>query len=89
MCPNPYRSWLGVRRTTPILRGDRTVGTSLTPEFWERFAVLLVAAIGLTCVLTALFDTLAVRLLRRRVRGQSQRSGTASRVADHRVSVRT
>ncbi|MER5600823.1 hypothetical protein [Streptomyces sp. NPDC002265] len=42
------------------------MGTSLTPEFWERFAVLLVLAAGLTCVLTAAFDGLAVRLLRRR-----------------------
>ncbi|KUN82773.1 hypothetical protein [Streptomyces griseoruber] len=42
------------------------MGTSLTPEFWERFAVLLVAGAGLTCVLAAWFDDLAVRLLRRR-----------------------
>jgi hypothetical protein len=42
------------------------VGTSLTPEFWERFVALLVLAMGLTCVLAAAFDSLAVRLLRRR-----------------------
>ncbi|MFJ8114278.1 hypothetical protein [Streptomyces sp. NPDC096132] len=42
------------------------MGTSLTPEFWERFAVLLVLGAGLTCVLAAVFDDLAVRLLRGR-----------------------
>ncbi|WP_406375528.1 hypothetical protein OG788_38085 [Streptomyces sp. NBC_00647] len=41
------------------------MGTSLTPEFWERFAVLLVLAVGLIGVLTAALDGLAVRLLRR------------------------
>jgi hypothetical protein len=44
------------------------VGTSLTPEFWERFAVLLVVAMGVTFVLTAALDALAVRAQRRRVR---------------------
>ncbi|MGY5051730.1 hypothetical protein ACWDE0_40080 [Streptomyces sp. 900105755] len=38
------------------------MGTSLTPELWERFAVLLVLALGLTCVLAAFFDDLVVRL---------------------------
>lgn len=42
------------------------MGTSLTPEFWERFAVLLVAAVGVTIVLVASVDALAVRVLRRR-----------------------
>ncbi|WP_329267815.1 hypothetical protein [Streptomyces sp. NBC_01451] len=42
------------------------MGTSLTPEFWERFAVLLVLAMGMTAVLAAVFDEFAVRLLRRR-----------------------
>ncbi|CAM5575445.1 hypothetical protein [Streptomyces aurantiogriseus] len=65
------------------------MGTSLTPEFWERFAVLLVVAIGVTCVLTASFDALAVRLLRRRVRRQPEQVGAASTVADHRASVHT
>ncbi|MGP4051266.1 hypothetical protein [Streptomyces sp. 2A115] len=64
------------------------MGTSLTPEFWERSAVLLVVAIGLTCVLTASFDALAIRLLRRHVRRQSQQTGTTSTVADHRTSIR-
>ena len=44
----------------------RAVGTSLTPEFWERFTVLLVVAIAVTVVLGAALDTLAVRLLRHR-----------------------
>ncbi|MDX5567402.1 hypothetical protein PYK79_34655 [Streptomyces sp. ID05-04B] len=43
------------------------MGTSLTPEFWERFVVLFVLAMGLTFVLAAVFDSLAVRLLRRRI----------------------
>ncbi|MGW7210840.1 hypothetical protein [Streptomyces sp. NPDC054837] len=47
------------------------MGTSLTPEFWERFAVLLVAAMGVAFVLTAVLDAWAVRLLRRRVRTSS------------------
>lgn len=64
------------------------MGTSLTPEVWERFAVLLVVAIGVTCVLTASFDGLAVRLLRRRVRRQSGQVKAASTVADHRTSAR-
>ncbi|MGW0821670.1 universal stress protein [Streptomyces sp. NPDC002845] len=48
------------------------MGTSLTPEFWERFTVLLVLvlvlvlAVGVVCVLTAAFDALPVRLLRHR-----------------------
>ena len=42
------------------------MGTTLTPEFWEWFAVLLVAAMAVTFVLTALFDTLVVRMTDRR-----------------------
>ncbi|MFJ1967316.1 hypothetical protein ACIO93_01450 [Streptomyces sp. NPDC087903] len=42
------------------------MGTSLTPEFWELFAILLVLATGLTCVLVVVFDDLVVRLLGRR-----------------------
>lgn len=40
--------------------------TSLTPEVWERSAVLVVAAMAVTFVLTAAFDALALRRLRRR-----------------------
>jgi len=44
------------------------VGTSLTPEFWERFVLLLFAAMGATIVLTAFFDALALRIARRRAK---------------------
>ncbi len=46
--------------------GARTVGTSLTAEFWERFTLLLLAAIGVSACLTALFDALALRRANRR-----------------------
>ncbi|WP_405910433.1 MULTISPECIES: hypothetical protein [unclassified Streptomyces] len=65
------------------------MGTSLTPEFWERFAVLLVAAMGVTFVLTATLDALAVRVLRRRAdRSRATSSSTPPRrvTADHRMS---
>ncbi|MDX3241359.1 MULTISPECIES: hypothetical protein [unclassified Streptomyces] len=62
------------------------MGTSLTPEFWERFAVLLVLGAGLTCVLAAVFDDLAVRLLRRRGHRTSPAAPMPDR-HDHRVSV--
>ena len=64
------------------------MGTSLTPEFWERFAVLLVAAMGVTFVLTAVFDALAVRLLRRRVQGPPTRAPHRPETAEHHASVR-
>jgi hypothetical protein len=38
------------------------VGTTLTPEFWERFAVLLAAAVAVTVVLAAVPGALAARL---------------------------
>lgn len=43
--------------------------TGLTPEFWERFALLLVAALGVTFALTAAMDALALRVARRCARG--------------------
>ncbi|MHC5907966.1 hypothetical protein ACVNF4_29360 [Streptomyces sp. S6] len=55
------------------------MGTSLTPEFWERFTVLLVVATAVTVVLGAALDTLAVRLLRHRTHG------TATRQTPHRL----
>ncbi|KUL24594.1 hypothetical protein [Streptomyces regalis] len=64
------------------------MGTSLTPEFWERFAVLLVAAMGVTFVLTAVFDALAVRLLRRRVQRPSAQAPSRPQATGHRESVR-
>ena len=69
-------------------RGERTVGTSLTPEFWRLFAVLLVAAMGVTFVLTAVFDALALRLLRRRVRRTPTQAPAQPTTTDHRASVR-
>ncbi|MEU5893690.1 hypothetical protein ABZ835_43795 [Streptomyces sp. NPDC047461] len=41
------------------------MGTSLTLVFWERFAALLVAAMGVTFALTAAMDALALRVARR------------------------
>ncbi|GAA3816211.1 hypothetical protein ACFS5L_06025 [Streptomyces phyllanthi] len=65
------------------------MGTSLTPEFWERFAVLLVVAVGVTCVLTASLDALAVRILRRRVRRPPKQAGELpTAAAEHRTSAR-
>ncbi|MFE9775315.1 hypothetical protein ACFYOV_27295 [Streptomyces sp. NPDC005931] len=49
------------------------MGTGLTPEFWQRCAMLLVAAVGVAFVLTAVCDTLAVRLLRRPTRRERTR----------------
>ncbi|MEW2048061.1 hypothetical protein [Streptomyces sp. NPDC005476] len=63
------------------------MGTSLTPEFWERFVVLLVLAAGVTCVLTAAVDGLAVRLLRRRTRRTLPWTPHPPQRSDHRVSV--
>ncbi|MER5450168.1 hypothetical protein ABT052_14615 [Streptomyces sp. NPDC002766] len=60
------------------------MGTTLTPEFWERFAVLLVAAMAVTFVLTALFDTLVVRLTNRR----GHRPPTPPAEAPHRPTPR-
>lgn len=62
------------------------MGTSLTPEFWERFAGLLVVAIGVTCVLTAVFDAWAVRLLGRRVRRVQSPVPFRSDTTDHATS---
>ncbi|KUO17723.1 hypothetical protein [Streptomyces dysideae] len=42
------------------------MGTSLTAEFWERFTLLLFAAMGVTFALAALFDALALRRQNRR-----------------------
>ncbi|KUN24861.1 hypothetical protein AQJ23_19340 [Streptomyces antibioticus] len=62
------------------------MGTSLTPEFWARFTLLLFAAMGLTFALTALFDELALRRINRRAhrpptapRPTPSRTGTTDR----------
>ncbi|MFC7259323.1 hypothetical protein [Streptomyces lutosisoli] len=63
------------------------MGTSLTPEFWKLFAVLLVVAMGVTFVAAAALDALAVRLLR--PRGCRPPAAAPSRPADtdHRMPV--
>ncbi|MET9903636.1 hypothetical protein [Streptomyces sp. NPDC006446] len=63
------------------------MGTSLTPEFWERFAVLLVLAVGLTGVLAAAFDGLTVRLLLRRSHMLLPEAPHRLDRKDHRTSV--
>jgi len=67
--------------------GTKAMGINLTPEFWERFTILLVAAVGVTIALTAMLDALADRVLRRRA-GRSTSSPTPPRpaTADHRMS---
>jgi hypothetical protein len=47
------------------------VGTSLTPEFWRLFAVLLMISTAVTFVLSAALDALALRAQRRRIRRRS------------------
>jgi hypothetical protein len=64
----------------------RAVDTSLTPEFWERFAVLLVAATAVTFVLTATLDAITLRRLRRAHR-QPAHMPHAVELADRGTSV--
>ncbi|MFF4541868.1 hypothetical protein [Streptomyces aureus] len=45
------------------------MGTTLTPEFWKQFAVLLVIAAAVTVVVGAALDALVVRLRARRTGG--------------------
>ncbi|MGQ4483677.1 hypothetical protein [Streptomyces sp. SAS_276] len=48
------------------------MGTTLTPEFWRQFAVLLVIAIVATVVISAALDVLVLRMRARRApRGSS------------------
>ncbi|MEU5893742.1 MULTISPECIES: hypothetical protein [unclassified Streptomyces] len=63
------------------------MGTSLTPEFWERFTILLVAAMGVTIVLTAALDALAVRLLSRRAGRTPSPRRPRPTTTDHRTIV--
>ncbi|UXY31763.1 hypothetical protein [Streptomyces sp. HUAS TT20] len=66
------------------------MGTSLTPEFWERFSVLLVVAVGMTAILTAVFttafDALTVRLRSRRPHDTTPRTPHRPEQNDHRMS---
>ena len=64
--------------------------TTLTPEFYELFAVLLVAAMAVTFVVAAVADAWAVRMLRRlaaRRRAAAEhrppRNGTPTRPSGH------
>lgn len=61
-----------------LLEGVLLVGTSLTPEFWRLFAVLLVISMAITFVLSAALDALALRAQRRRTRTRS----TATRMTE-------
>ncbi|WP_432193170.1 hypothetical protein [Streptomyces sp. bgisy027] len=66
------------------------MGTSLTPEFWERFTLLLFAAMGITFALAALFDALALRRQNRPAHRPSvppTRAPHGTETADHRPSV--
>ncbi|WP_405577210.1 hypothetical protein [Streptomyces sp. NBC_01092] len=69
------------------------MGTSLTPEFWERFALLLFAATGVAFALAALFDSLALRRQNRRAHRPPIKSVKPTRAphrpgtGDHRPSV--
>ncbi|MFJ9535897.1 hypothetical protein ACIRPX_01365 [Streptomyces sp. NPDC101225] len=47
------------------------MGTSLTPEFWRQFAVLLVIAMAVTFVLSAALDALYLRRQQRRAERSS------------------
>lgn len=67
------------------------MGTSLTPEFWERCTLLLFVAMGVTFALAALFDTLALRRQNRRALRPpvpATRAPHRTETADHRPSVR-
>ncbi|WP_075731196.1 hypothetical protein [Streptomyces acidiscabies] len=59
------------------------MGTSLTPEFWERFTVLLAVAIVVTVVLSAALDTLVVRLRHRRTHGRPAQQPRLPRTHAH------
>ncbi|MEU6144540.1 hypothetical protein ABZ848_29830 [Streptomyces sp. NPDC047081] len=52
------------------------MGTSLTPEFWRQFAVLLVIAMTVTFVLSATLDALYLRSRQRRAARRASGPGT-------------
>ncbi|MFE9650644.1 hypothetical protein ACFYO0_42455 [Streptomyces sp. NPDC006365] len=53
------------------------MGTSLTPEFWRQFAVLLVIAMAVTFVLSAAVDALYLRSRQRRAARRASATGTS------------
>ncbi|MEU6378711.1 hypothetical protein [Streptomyces sp. NPDC046909] len=61
------------------------MGTSLTPEFWERFTILLVVAVAVTVVLTAALDALAARLPHRPGSGRRPRAAGQVPTAEGRL----
>jgi hypothetical protein len=63
-----------------------TVGTTLTPEFWRQFAVLLVIATAVTFVLSAALDALVLRM---RARRTPPRPPVTPVVRTHRPAQRT
>ncbi|WP_427924208.1 hypothetical protein [Streptomyces sp. cg40] len=62
------------------------MGTTLTPEFWRQFAVLLVIATALTVVVGAALDALVLRM---RARRTPKRPAASSVVRTHRPAGRT
>ncbi|MEV6944367.1 hypothetical protein AB0N07_20640 [Streptomyces sp. NPDC051172] len=54
------------------------MGTSLTPEFWRQFAVLLVTAMAVTFVLSAALDALVLRAQQRRAARRPSDTGTSA-----------
>ncbi|QFQ98090.1 hypothetical protein F9278_19835 [Streptomyces phaeolivaceus] len=66
------------------------MGTSLTPDFWRLFAVLLVISAVATFVVSAVLDTLVVRLRQRRLERRESiggRDGTSERSGNRRSSL--
>ncbi|KAF5990753.1 hypothetical protein [Streptomyces sp. WAC00263] len=61
--------------------------TTLTPQFWEMFTVLLVAAMGVTFVVAAALDALVVRLRRRRAGRPRTEAPSRSTSTDGRMPV--
>ncbi|MFI6409873.1 hypothetical protein [Streptomyces sp. NPDC050548] len=62
------------------------MGTTLTPEFWRQFAVLLVIATAVTVVVSAALDALVLRI---RARRTSQRPSVSPVVRTRRPAGRT
>ncbi|WP_329267850.1 hypothetical protein [Streptomyces sp. NBC_01451] len=58
------------------------MGTSLTPEFWRLFAVLLVTSMTVTFLLSAALDALAVRAQRRHARRRQTVARTTRRTTE-------
>ncbi|ELP69127.1 hypothetical protein ACKI1I_15600 [Streptomyces turgidiscabies] len=59
------------------------MGTTLTPDFWKLFAVLLVIAMAVTFVVSAVLDALTLRMLRRRA-AHGRSPGTRATDVSHR-----